>query len=89
MAHIQDKALRTIVITILILSGLAEPHLDTQVIMYYGLYSMSLTVFDWCTIVLNIYRGQLIGCRTRRLKNIGFGRFICSFFFERIPSLSP
>jgi hypothetical protein len=32
---------------------------------------------------------QLTECRRRTNKNFGFGTILCSFFFERVPSLSP
>lgn len=74
--------------TILRLSGLESPHLTTYMVMYYGVACITLTMFYWCTIILEIVHGQLTSCRTGRLKKFG-GSLSYSLFFERMPTLSP
>lgn len=88
MDRIQDVALQTIVFTILMLSGSVAPSLENQVVIYYSIACMTPIVFDWCSSLLDTVRGQLTSCRIGRLNKFGFGSLICSYFFERTPSLS-
>jgi hypothetical protein len=39
--------------------------------------------------MLACMKRQLIECQWHTNKNFGFGTILCSFFFERVPSLSP
>jgi hypothetical protein len=39
--------------------------------------------------MLDCMKRQLTECRIREHRNFGFGTVLCSFFFERVPSLSP
>jgi hypothetical protein len=39
--------------------------------------------------MLTYMKKQLTDCRRRTNKNFGFGTMLCTFFFERVPSLSP
>lgn len=88
VARIQDVALCKILFTILMLLGSVEPHLANPVVMYYYVVCMTPTVFDRCSSLLDTVRGKLTSCRTRRMNSFGFRSLICSYFFERILSLS-
>jgi hypothetical protein len=39
--------------------------------------------------MLDCMKRQLTECRIREHRNFRFGTILCSFFFERVPSLSP
>jgi hypothetical protein len=46
-------------------------------------------VYDWCTSLLTNMKSQLTDCKQGRKRNFGFASILCSFFFERVPGLSP
>lgn len=89
VACIQDVSLWIIYFTILRLSRFVEPHLANYVVIYYLVSCMTPTIFYWCSSLFDIVQGQLMRCKTRRLKNFEFESLICSYFFERILGLSP
>jgi hypothetical protein len=39
--------------------------------------------------MLDCMKRQITECQGKSNKNFGFGTILCSFFFERVPSLSP
>lgn len=81
IARIQDHALCTIMFTILWLSGSETPHFTTHIVMYYGVTCMNPMVFDWCIVVLDTIRENLIGCRIGRLNNFRYKILIFYFIF--------
>ena len=71
------------------MSGTIAQHVISRPLMYYASECMRPTIYDWCTNLLASVRMQLTTCKTGRQKNFGYGSLICSFFFERIPCLTP
>lgn len=47
------------------------------------------TIFNWSEDVVVNLKGQLTRVRTAKLKNFGYGAFVISFSFEKIPLLAP
>ena len=71
------------------MSGTAAQHVISCPLMYYALECMRPTIYDWCTGLLASIYTQLTACKHGRQMNFGYGSLICSFFFERIPTLAP
>ena len=46
-------------------------------------------VYDWSTMLLSNMKQQLSDCKMGRVRNFGFSSILSTFFFERVPGLSP
>jgi len=46
-------------------------------------------IFEWSTTMLLCMKRQLTESCRHTNNNFGFGTVLCSFFFKRVPSLSP
>ena len=71
------------------ITGSAALHQDSHVHMNCVVQCLNAQVFDWSTTLLDCMKRQLTECRMWRHRNFGFGTILCSFFFERVPSLCP
>ena len=89
IARIRTLALRSVAYCLVRMSSTAAQHVISQLLMYYALEFLQPTIYDWCTSLLASVCTQLTTCKMGRQKNFGYGSLICSFFFERIPVLTP
>ena len=89
IAQIRTLALRSVAYCLVKMSGIVAQHVISHPLMYDSLECMRPTVYDWCTDMLASVRTQMTICKTGRQNNFGYGSLICSFFFERIPALTP
>jgi hypothetical protein len=89
IAWIRTVALRSVAYYLVRMSGTTAQHVISFPLMYYALECMRPIVYDWCTDMLVFVPTQLTACKTGRHKIFGYGSLICSFFFERIPALTP
>jgi hypothetical protein len=86
---ITNLSLKVIVLLIGWITGSAALHQASRVHMYCAVQCLNARVFDWSMTMLDCMKRQLTECRGWSNKNFGFGTILCSFFFERVPSLSP
>ena len=89
IARIRTLALRFAVYCLVRMLGIDSQHMISRPLMYYVLECMKPTVYGWCTDMLASVCTQLTACKTGRHNFFGYGSLICSFFFERIPVLTP
>jgi hypothetical protein len=82
-------ALRSVAYCLVRMLGTSSQHVISHPLMYYALECMRPIVYAWCTSMLASVRTQLTTCKMGRQKNFVYGSLICSFFFERIPALTP
>ena len=57
--------------------------------MYYAAWCVEPIVFDWSSTLLEGMKAQLTACRMGKTKTFGYGSILLSFFFERVPGMSP
>ena len=57
--------------------------------MFYAVECMTPTIYDWSTSLLSNMKHQLNECKAGRIRNFGFSSILSTFFFERVPRLSP
>ena len=57
--------------------------------MFYAVECMRPTVYDWSTTLLSNMKQQLSDFKMVRVQNFGFSSILSTFFFERVPGLSP
>jgi hypothetical protein len=57
--------------------------------MFYVVECICPIIYDWSTSLLYSMKTQLTECKNGKMKNFGYGIILCSFFFERVPSMSP
>jgi hypothetical protein len=86
---ITDLSLKVIVLLIGQIIGSMTSHQASRVHMHCAVQCLNAQLFNWSTTMLDCMKRQLTECRGRSNKNFGFGTILCSFFFERVPSLSP
>jgi hypothetical protein len=86
---ITNLSLKVIVLLIGWITGSVALHQASRVHMHCAVQCLNARVFDWSTTMLECMKRQLTECRGQNNKNFGFGTILCSFFFERVPSLSP
>jgi hypothetical protein len=86
---INNLPLKEIVLLIGWITGSTALHQASQVHMHCAVQCLNAQFFDWSTTMLTCMKRQLTDCRVRAHRNFGFGTILCSFFFERVPSLSP
>ena len=57
--------------------------------MFYAVECMRPIIYDWSTTLLSNMKHQLSECKEGRVWNFGFSSILSTFFFERVPGLSP
>ena len=86
---IQILGLKAILLALGQITRLASLHQASQPMMFYVVDSMRPTVYDWITTLLSNMKQKLINCKMGRVRNFGFDSILSTFFFERVPGLSP
>ena len=84
-----NLSLKVIVILIGWIIGSASLHQASQVHMHCAVQCLNARIFNWSTTMLDCMKRQLTECRIREHHNFGFGTILFSFFFKRVPNLSP
>ena len=57
--------------------------------MFYVVECMRPILYDWSTTLLSNMKQKLSECKMGTVQNFRFGRILSTFFFERVPGLSP
>jgi hypothetical protein len=57
--------------------------------MFYAVQCLGPTIYDWCTSILANMKSHLTNCKLGRMRKFGFTSILCSFLFERVPTLIP
>jgi len=78
-----------IIDTLVQIMGSNSLHMALQAQMNCGVECLCPTMYDWSTTMLNNMKVQLTDCNLRKAKNFFFGSVMCTFFFERVPMMSP
>jgi hypothetical protein len=86
---INNPSLKVIVLLIGQITRSADLHQASWAPMHCALQCLNAQIFNWSTTILDCMKRQLTECHGRENKNFGLGTILCSFFFERVPSLSP
>ena len=86
---IQVLGLKAILLTLGRIAGLASLHQASRPLMFYAVECMAPTIYDWSTSLLSNMKHQLSECKAGRIHNFGFSSILSTFFFERVPGLSP
>ena len=86
---IQVLGLNAILLTLGRISGLASLHQASRPLMFYAVECMRPTIYNWSTTLLSNMKHQLSECKAGRVRNFGFNSIFNTFFFERVPVLSP
>ena len=86
---IQVLGLKAILLTLGRITGLDSLHQASQPLMFYAMECMRPTVYDWSTIILSNMKQQLSNCKMGRVRNFSFSSILSTFFFQRVPRLSP
>ena len=71
------------------IAGLDSLHHASWPMMFYVVECMRPMVYDWSTTLLGNMKHQLSECKMGRVQNFGFSSILSTFFFERVPGLSP
>jgi hypothetical protein len=85
---ITNLSLKVILLLIGRITGSITVHQSSQPHMYCAMQCLDAHIFDCNTTMLTCTKRELTECCECRNKNFEFGTVLCSFFFERIPSLS-
>ena len=86
---IQVLGLKAILLTLSRIAGLASLHQASWPLMFYAVECMRPTVYDWSIALLSNMKQQRSDCKMGRVRNFGFNSILSTFFFERVPRLSP
>ena len=86
---IRNLSLKFIVLVLGMIAGLTSLHQDSRALMFYTVECMRPTIYDWITSLLGSMRQQLAYYKLGRTQNFGYANILSTFFFERVPSLSP
>ena len=86
---IQVLGLKAILLTLGRIAGLASLHQASRPLMFYAMECMRPTIYDWSTTLLSNMKHQLSECKVGKVQNFGFNSILSTFFFERVPGLSP
>ena len=86
---IQVLGLKAILLMLGRIASLASLHQASQPLMFYEVECMTPTIYDWSTSLLSNMKHQLSECKAGRIRNFGFNSILSTFFFERVPGLSP
>ena len=86
---IQVLGLKAILLALGRIAGLASLHQASRPLMFYAVECMRPIVYDWSTVLLSNMKQQLSDCKIGRVRNFSFGSILSTFFFERVPGISP
>ena len=86
---IQVLGLKAILLTLGRIAGLASLHQASRLLMFYAVECMRPTIYDWNTTLLSNMKHQLSECKVGGIWNFRFNSIFSTFFFERVPGLSP
>ena len=86
---IQVQGLKAILLSLGRIAGLASLHQASRPLMFYVVECISPTVYDWSTAMLRNMKQQLSYCKMGSVSNFGFDSILSTFFFERVPRISP
>ena len=86
--HVESLSLRIILFTIAKVNGSASLHQASWLAMSLVVDYLTI-VFDWCTPLLSDLKSHLTSIKRGQTKNFGYGTILCSFFFEKVPTLHP
>ena len=86
---IQVLGLKAILFALSRIVDLASLHQALWPLMFYAMECMRLTVYNWSTALLSNMKQQLNDCNMGRVINFYFGSILSTFFFERVPGISP
>lgn len=64
-------------------------HLVNRSYMQYALECLEPKVFNWCEIVLSLWKEQLTKVKSVKMKNFCYGSILISFALERISLMQP
>src|SRR5713226_238156 len=86
---IKILGLKAILLALGRIAGLDSLHRASRTMMFYAVECMRPTVYDWSTTLLSNMKHKLSDYKMGRVQNYGFGSILSTFFFERVPVLSP
>lgn len=86
---INNLSLKVIVLLIGRITGSAALQQASRAHMHCVVQCLNARIFDWSTTMLDCMKRQLTECRIREHQNFMFRIVLCSFYFERVPSISP
>ena len=86
---IQVLGLKAILLTLGRIAGLPSLHQASRLLMFYAVECMRPTVYDWSMTLLSNMKHKLSECKASRVQNFMFSSILSTFFFERVPGLSP
>src|SRR5882757_7380807 len=86
---IQVLGLKSILLTLGRIAGLASLHQASRPLIFYAVECMRPTVYDSSTALLGNMKHQLSECKMGRVRNFSFSSILSTFFFEHVPGLSP
>jgi hypothetical protein len=86
---INNLSLKIVVLVLTQITGSASLHQASRPLMFYSLDFLQPTVYDWCTSLLANMKSQRTDYKLGTKRNFGSTSILCSFFFERVPSLGP
>ena len=88
-SSIHVLGIKSILLTLGRITGLASLHQASRPLMFYAVECMRPTVYDWSTTLLENMKHHLSECKMGRVRNFGFSSILSTFFFEHVPGLSP
>ena len=86
---IQILGLKAILLALGKVAGLASLHQASRPMMFYAVECMRPIVYDWSTTLLRNMKQKLSDCKMGRVQNFGFDSILSTFYFERVPRISP
>jgi hypothetical protein len=86
---IENLSLNIIVLVLTQISGSTSLHQVSMPLILYAVECLRPIFYDWCTSLLDNMKSQLMDYKQGRMINFIFASILCSFFFERVPGLSP
>jgi hypothetical protein len=89
ISKITNLSLKVILLIIGRTIGSVVIHQASQAHMYYAMQCLDACIFYWSITMITCMKRQLTECHEHSNKKFGFGTILCSFFFERVPILSP
>jgi hypothetical protein len=87
--EIGTLSLKIVVLVLTQIFGSASLHQASRWLMFYVVECLRPMVYIWCTSLLANIKSKLTNCKLDRMRNFRFASILCSFFFERVTSLSP
>jgi hypothetical protein len=86
---IKNLSLNIVVLVLTWISGSTSLHQESRPLMFYAVECLRPIVYVWCNSLLDNMKSQLTDCKQGKMRNFIFASILCSFFLERVPSLSP